>query len=285
MKLVSIYLAVRTDSELVFDLEERLSTLVRRARTAHPNVMVDDETFIEFVATRGSLRVVEAHAGDLYLACAVALGVPGAAETFDRDCVAQIPKALTRIDRTPNFVAEIQQRVREKMVVASAQRGPRIAEYAARGSLAAFIRVAAIREAVMEKRTVGRAREEASDEFDAVVERDPVFELVRRKHHDEFQHALRTALATLDRHERSALRLSYLDNLSIDQIGKLFGVHRATAARWITRAQARVRELTLDALRRRLNLDHSEAASLLGDLMNADALSSGMLASSVGVAS
>lgn len=280
------YLAVRAESPLAAgeDLEHQLRAVIARARASHPNLLVDDVEFVEFVATRldfARMTSADAHLADLYLACATVLGVAGAAEQLEVRCISQIPKAISRIDRSPMFVTEIQQRVRDKLVVGGRERRPRIAEYGARGSLAAFVRVAAIREALMEKRTTGRQRLAAYDEPHGVVDGDATLEMVRREYHAEFQIALRAALATLERHERSALRLSYLDNLSIDQIGRLFHVHRATAARWITRAQERVRGFTRQAMQQRLHLTDSEAESLLTDLMSVDALSSGMLASSI----
>jgi RNA polymerase sigma-70 factor (ECF subfamily) len=35
---------------------------------------------------------------------------------------------------------------------------------------------------------------------------------------------------------RAVLRMSVVDGLSIDEIGAVYGVHRATAARWVQRA-------------------------------------------------
>ena len=252
--------------------------MVERGREAHPDLHVDAEAFIEFLATRTGLD--DNYVGDLYLACAVTLGVPGAVSRFEDLCVSQIPRALVRIDRSPIFIAEIQQRVRDKLVVGGADGRPRIGEYAARGSLAAFVRIAAIREALMDKRTTARQRLDF-EEPEAIANGDVTLELMRREHREAFQSALRIALATLDRNERSALRLSYLDNLSIDEIGRLFNVHRATAARWIARAQVRVRDKTRAVLQRRLQLTDSEAESLVGDLLSVEALSSGMLASTV----
>lgn len=288
-RLASAYLGVRTESRKSIDpvrmaqLELELVDVVTRARAVHPKLAVDDLAFVEFIASRTAvhharLDIGDAHLGDLYLACAAATGVPGAVELLEQQCIAQIPRAITRIDRSPMFVTEIQQRIREKLIVGAR---PRIAEYGARGSLGAFIRVAAIREALMEKRATGRERAETLDEIDGIVEGDATLEMVRREYHAEFQQALRDALAKLDRHERAALRMSYLDQLSIDQIGKLFQVHRATAARWILRGQERVRSMTRATLQQRLLISDSEVDSLLHDLMSGDVLSSGMLASSI----
>ena len=145
--LAERYLAIRPEamgrSE---DLEVALTTLVLQARAAHPGIAVDPGTFVDFLATRLPIDLCEHHLADLYLACACAVGAPNAAARLEELCISQVGKAIGRIDHSAMFVAEIQQRTREKLLVGGADGRPRIAEYGARGSLAAFVRVSAIRE-------------------------------------------------------------------------------------------------------------------------------------------
>ena len=63
---------------------------------------------------------------------------------------------------------------------------------------------------------------------------------------------------------RSVLKMSFVDGLSIDEIGTIYVVHRATAARWIQRACDEVFEKTRDLLAERLSLSPTEL-----DRMNA----------------
>lgn len=58
------------------------------------------------------------------------------------------------------------------------------------------------------------------------------------------------------------LRLHYHDALSIDRIGALLGVHRATAARWIRAASDAVRDETRRLLHTRLGPSAAEIDSL-----------------------
>lgn len=283
--LATTYLAVRTETRLsARELEPQLWHLVARGRVVHPELAVDPHDFIDFIATRtaihdGTLVLGDAHLADMYLACAAMYGVAGAAERVEALCIAQAKKAIVRIEPSPSFVAEIQQRVREKLLVASGEEPPRIAEYSGRGTLVSFVRVAAIREALSEKRSLRRRRFDTLDEPHAVIDEDPTIALARHAHVDAFLEALRTALGSLDSHERAALYMSYFEDQSVDQIGRLFNVHRATAARWITRAQSRVRLLVRLQMQERLQLDDVEAESLLADLMTGDAISRGMLVS------
>jgi RNA polymerase sigma-70 factor, ECF subfamily len=194
--------------------------------------------------------------------------------------VTQTRYAIARIDRARDFVTEIQQRVRERLLVGAADGRPRILDYAGRGSLAAFVRIAALRLALMEKRCQGRQKLE-SEVPDAIAIGDVRLEVIRNGHREEFQQALRQALAVLERNERVALRMSYIDHLSIDQIAKVFNIHRATAARWVTRALSQVRVHTLQHMKQKLGLSDSQADSLIGDLMSQAALAHSMLASTV----
>ena len=59
------------------------------------------------------------------------------------------------------------------------------------------------------------------------------------------------------------MRYQLSEKLSIDQIGALYGVHRATAARWLERARQRVAELTEQLLADRLALPIDEVASVI----------------------
>ena len=51
--------------------------------------------------------------------------------------------------------------------------------------------------------------------------------------------------------------------LGIDHIGKVYDVHRATAARWLTRARESLFEMTRSHLRAELGLDDDEFQSLV----------------------
>lgn len=57
---------------------------------------------------------------------------------------------------------------------------------------------------------------------------------------EAFQLAFRDAVNALTSRERNLLRYHYLSDLSIDQIGTLYHVHRATAARWVAQARERL---------------------------------------------
>jgi RNA polymerase sigma-70 factor (ECF subfamily) len=44
-------------------------------------------------------------------------------------------------------------------------------------------------------------------------------------------------MAALTARQRTLLRLAYVDGLTVDAIGRMYAVHRATAARWLAAAR------------------------------------------------
>src|SRR5205823_12308411 len=96
-----------------------------------------------------------------------------------------------------------------------------------------------------------RARRETPVDPDVLGEGtaiDPVLAQLKQRYRDEFGEAFRQAAAALTPRERTLLRYRFLDGLSIDEIGVLHRVHRATVARWI----AAIREALFEATRERL---------------------------------
>jgi RNA polymerase sigma-70 factor (ECF subfamily) len=106
---------------------------------------------------------------------------------------------------------------------------------------------------------------------------DPELAFLRERYRDSYQTALRDALARLSVKERSVLRLSVVDGLSIDAIGRAYQVHRATAARWVVGAREQLLKETYALLGERLQLRESELRSLATALRSELHLSLGRL--------
>ena len=100
------------------------------------------------------------------------------------------------------------------------------------------------------RRERGR-REQPLVEYQAVLlaspDEDPEMAYLRRTYKRELNAAFKEAITSLSSKQRNLLRYHFLDGLSIDRVGLLYGVHRATAARWINQARdalcVRTREL------------------------------------------
>jgi RNA polymerase sigma-70 factor (ECF subfamily) len=92
---------------------------------------------------------------------------------------------------------------------------------------------------------------------------DPELSYMKELYRESFRAAFRAALDGLGAREKNLLRQHFVDGLGIDALGRMYGVHRATAARWVQSA----REALLAATRRefaaRTRVSKRECDSLL----------------------
>jgi RNA polymerase sigma-70 factor (ECF subfamily) len=102
----------------------------------------------------------------------------------------------------------------------------------------------------------------------ALVERlcpetDPAIRLAKELHRRDLSQAIGEAMAALSPRDRTILRHHVLDDLSSEQVGVLYGVHRVTVRRWLNRIRDELLSGTRKALARRLGLTPGEADSLM----------------------
>jgi hypothetical protein len=76
------------------------------------------------------------------------------------------------------------------------------------------------------------------------------------------------AVAALSPRQRNVLRQQFVHRLTVAQIAHLYGVHRATAVRWLSDARVQLIATTRRALERRLALDPGDVARLADDLVS-----------------
>jgi RNA polymerase sigma-70 factor, ECF subfamily len=88
------------------------------------------------------------------------------------------------------------------------------------------------------------------------------------------------AAKQLEPGDRHLLRQHLVAGLSIDQLGAVLGIHRATAARRITRARERLAADTRAELARRLALAPEELDEVIGLVMSRLDVSLGQLLAS-----
>src|SRR4029077_18141380 len=92
---------------------------------------------------------------------------------------------------------------------------------------------------------------------------DPMLSQLKAEYRTEFATALREAIGELTAEDLASLRQQIVDQLSIDEIGAAFGVHRATAARWLLRARGALVTATRGRLAPRLKLSVEEIDSVI----------------------
>jgi RNA polymerase sigma-70 factor (ECF subfamily) len=253
-------------------LEARLADIVHRAAAAWPGVTVSPADFMAHLAQRLGKDAAMDEAldslqtSDLYLACATWAGQPAAIAAFERTFLREVPAMVARIDAQPAFGDEVTQALRERLLVPDAKGGVnRMGDYSGAGPLGGWVRVAAVRTALNLKRAV---RREAGSEREhglevRAPELDPELDYIKIRYAPAFRDAFRQTLAELALEDRTMMRMHYLDGMTIDEIGLLYRVHRATVARRIARARDAVAHHTYRLLRERLAVGESELASLL----------------------
>ncbi len=253
------------------EVDRRLAELYGQGRAAWPGFEVTAEAFCHRVLELLSPRVdaeralAMLHAADFYLACACAQGDAAAIREADRVVEAAARRPLLKILQAEDWVEDALQVLRRKLFTAE-DGALRIADYSGRGPLAAWVRATATRLAI----DLRRARRPDAEGTDAPLEllggaaENPELAALEGQHRAVFEAALRRALSELPSRERNALRLQALDSLSLDAIGKVYGVNRSTVSRWISHARDHVHAELRRTFQKELRLSGRELESFLG---------------------
>ena len=248
------------------ELRAPLDACLEEARVAYPEIGLPDELFFAHVldklAEEDGTELTGLRTTELYLARAAAAGDPAALRYLERDVLVEIDAAYRRFPDCPAPLEDVKQRLREKLLLAQE---PGILGYAGTGALRGWVRSAALH---MLLNIVQReAREEPTDAalLDVVIGFEPSAEAAYLKLacREELESALAFAMQTLESRERSLLRHAFVDRRTVDEIGAIYGVHRASAARWVAAARTKLVEQTRADLVRRLGISATEANSII----------------------
>lgn len=212
------------------------------ARAAWPDIALDAAAFVAGVAARladdATIEQATAlHAADLWIAAACAEGNAIAIAHFESRYMASLNGVLVAAKLDAYEIDEAKQEVRRKLLVADGG-PPRIADYSGRADLRTWIYTTAVRTGIdlLRKRRPVMVDVDELAMLPALGE-DPELELVKERYRDELRDAIGDATAQLSARERALLKYHYVDGASIDRIGAIYGVHRATAARWVGAAR------------------------------------------------
>jgi RNA polymerase sigma-70 factor (ECF subfamily) len=206
-------------------------------------VDVPEAEFVAYAVQRvkpGETTPEEAalHWKDLYLACACAAGNAVAIASFERAFFPAVDHAIRKRGAPPDLADDLRQDLRLRLFVGTEKDHPKILDYGGRGELKGWFAVMVMR-AVLN--AVTRGPREAP--FDGEVlgmllgaTEDPDLDYLRRKYWTEFRAAFRSAFEALSAKDQTLLRYAFGKGLTVDALGALYGVHRSTAARWVTKA-------------------------------------------------
>jgi RNA polymerase sigma-70 factor (ECF subfamily) len=249
-------------------LEAALQAFCAEGRAAWPGLSLDDGALAAYLGERAPADAAPVtwlaglRAGDLFLACACAAGVPQALRAFEATFLVRMDVHLRAIRPTPELVAETRQELLEKLFVGAPGRPPKIRQYAGHGALGGWVRVAAVRTALnlLEAQKADRPRADEAEELARAIvpDSDPEIELMRATYKDGFLASFREAMLALPRRERSLLRFTFVERLTPARIGAMQGVHRTTVLRWIEAAQEELLAGTRARLMERLHISASE---------------------------
>lgn len=209
-----------------------------RGGRSWPTVKLGYERFCARLAQLGhAADSLPEHVEAVYVCAASGLGDDAACRAIEERYFGSLRSAIARVDGRKDFIDEVLQLQRVHLFSGEA---PRIQTYTGRGPLERWLRTVAMRLAFRQKKARARQRSRESEAPDLAA--TPTFASRRGDGGDEpfkavyaraFEGALEEAFRTLTSRERAVLRLHFAEGMNIDEIGRVYAVHRATVARWI----------------------------------------------------
>jgi RNA polymerase sigma-70 factor, ECF subfamily len=207
-------------------------------------------------------------AGDLYLACACARGIATALQAFEKVYADEIARIARRFQRRDLGADDLTQLLRTKLFApplgsatpeSAAAARPKIASYTGQGFLQNWVRVTATRTFIDGVRWQHADETEdsmAADLAELLQEpaANPELRMLKQEHAAHFKAAFAEAVAALEPSDRLVLKQHLVERLTIDQIGALYHLHRATAARRVAKARDTLLAGVRVRLARRLGL-------------------------------
>jgi len=242
---------------------------VNNASRAWPDVELDSSEVAEFFWTRvqrrsrqKGLSIPEAieglHCVDLYLACGCAKTNVAALRAFERTLGAEVERIARRFESRFMAASDLKQMLREKLFVAGLGEHPKIESYSGFGSLKAWLRVTATRTFLDETRRLnGRkggwwSTPEIEDIPDSL---DVELSVLKEEYRESFKRALIAAVRELSPRERNLLRQRFMSGLSVQQLAAVYGVHRTTMSRRLSRARRALYSMTRRIFAQEIGLD------------------------------
>ncbi|MEO8184649.1 MAG: hypothetical protein ABI895_38055 [Deltaproteobacteria bacterium] len=252
-----------------FALEAALSEYLRAARSRWPALGIDELEFVRYVAERaleGQLQPSK-HAADLWLACACSHAIHGAVAAFEREHGPVIDRVLAHRRASPDLAADARQSVLERLLIGNASKGaaPKISAYRGGGPLHSWVASTAATTLLMLRRSASRRREQPEESAGPGLgaQLDPELDWLKLRCKTEVEEAIIGALGQLNDRDSTLLRLHLGERMSIDVLGSMYSVSRATAARWLATARGALVAKTKETLRARLQLSERECDSMV----------------------
>ncbi len=255
-------------------LRVAIEVMLAEARQAHAELLDSEQSFLRYVAVRlpgfkpAEQEVASVHAADLLLARGCALGNASAVATFERDLLGLVSAAGSKLSMSPAQTDELRQQVRMKLLVAGGEGvAPKIGNYAGTGALRSWVYATGLRTGLNELRRIGRAPVPAGDEQLLVAmpdkNDDQQLQYMKQLYRTAFRDAFKKSIGELEDRLANVLRHYYLDEMTLEEIGSLYRVHKTTVMRWVNKAHAELEVKTKNRMTSHLQLGVSEVESVL----------------------
>jgi len=254
-------------------LARTLGELCARGRAGHADLDLDEGAFVAHLARCGASVADDPsalHVQDLYLAAACLAGNEVAVARLRELGRSVIVSYLRRISNVGTILEDVEQRLWEAVLVGTPE-GPKLAKYSGRGPLGSWIGVSAQRIALMvlrRERAEARARHEVAAQ-ETAAQNDPEMETIKLRYRNQFQMAVGAAVTVLNDREKTIYRMHLVDGVTLEGIGKIYGVHHSTVLRWLSTARKRVVDEAKRQLRNELAMSSNEFESIARLLMSA----------------
>jgi RNA polymerase sigma-70 factor (ECF subfamily) len=260
----------RSRFEGAASLADTLVQLRDAARAVYPDLDVDAATFAAELARRlgpgaSPEQLARVRADHVHIAIACAAGDPLAIRRFEAEFLDEVDATARRLRARPDQADEVRSQLRRILFVSEPGRPAALREFSGRGDLRSYLRVVATRELV---RVINKGRREVGVADEAFLDMlspasDPELGYLREHYRADVDAAMRAALAALPGQSRALLRYSLVDGWSVDRIGALYGIHRATAARRVAAARQELGAAIRAELAARFGLSVDEVDSIV----------------------
>ncbi len=255
------------DDEVVAGLHQ----LAQQARARYPVVVSPSVYVPRWAAALRHVRSKDPDASldsvstdDVYLVAGVSAGVAGAVDCYRALCRPDLERVLRRLLPEPER-AEMRQELEARLLVGDGSRPAALDRYRGSGGVRAWTRAVATRAVIDARRKRARRPEwvQWASARDPESDGDEELRVALGEHVVTVRAAMEQAFAQLTVRQRNVIRHSLFHGLSIDELGALYGVHRATVARWLQRARTDLSRHMESGFAEEVGASSAEAASLL----------------------
>ena len=247
--------------------DAELEVLWRAGAPLWPSVALGLEDFVAWARQHLAADVPrdKLAPADLYLVAACVSQAPGAARAFVEGPLAETDPSIKRHLPDPEARTEVMHELGAYLLTPGPNEPdvPRLASFAGRGPLRAWLRMAAARRAL--KRIEAQARFVSYDEVvaDSASDVDPELSLLRRKHKTDINAIFKEAIGVLSAEERTLIRLHYGEGTSLGDLAALYRTSRSSLHRKVESARDVLFETIAALVKQRLRLSVSQQGSLL----------------------